>query len=181
MSDRLATEVILIAGRSGVGKSTTAYEVSRQLAASHVRHALIEGDNLDQAYPAPWRQGIPLAERNLAAMWLNYQELGYSKLIYTNTVSVLEIATLSAALGGEVTAVGILLTSSDETTRDRLAAREIGSGLEDHIRRSHIAARRLDEEASAQVYRMSTDARSIPSIASEILVLAGWGDPTAVT
>jgi len=94
VSDRLATEVILIAGRSGVGKSTTAYEVSRQLAASHVRHALIEGDNLDQAYPAPWRQGIPLAERNLAAMWLNYRELGYSKLIYTNTVSVLEIATL---------------------------------------------------------------------------------------
>lgn len=178
MSDRLATKVIFIAGRSGVGKSTVAFEASHQLAASHVRHALIEGDNLDQAYPAPWRQGISLADRNLAAMWHNYQELGYSNLIYTNTVSVLEMATLSAALGGEVTAVGILLTSSDEATRERLAAREIGSGLAEHVRRSYIAARRLEQQAPVQVHRVSTDQRSIQSIASEIIALAGWGAQT---
>ena len=36
-------------------------------------------------------------------MWHNYQALGYRRLIYTNTVSVLHARELSAALGGEPT------------------------------------------------------------------------------
>ncbi|WP_363457481.1 hypothetical protein [Microbacterium sp. LMI1x-1-1.1] len=81
------TDVIFIGGRSGVGKSSVAAEASHLLGLADVQHAVIEGDNLDQAHPPPWRSGIPLAERNLAAMWANYREAGYSRLIFTNTVS----------------------------------------------------------------------------------------------
>lgn len=45
------TEVIFIGGRSGVGKSSVDAEVSQILARADIRHAFIEGDNLDQAYP----------------------------------------------------------------------------------------------------------------------------------
>jgi 2-phosphoglycerate kinase len=45
------TEVVFIGGRSGVGKSSVAAEASRILARAEVRHAVIEGDTLDQAYP----------------------------------------------------------------------------------------------------------------------------------
>jgi hypothetical protein len=38
-----------------------------QLSRAGIWHCLIEGDNLDMAYPPPWEHG--LAERNLAAMW----------------------------------------------------------------------------------------------------------------
>src|SRR6185437_7197213 len=104
-------------------------------------HAVIEGDNLDLAYPAPWRSGLMLAERNLAAMWRNYRDAGYSRLIYTNTVSVLEMEQLEEAMGGDVRGVGVLLTGDDETRHARLAVREVGSGLELHIERSNRAAR----------------------------------------
>ena len=168
------SEALFLGGRAGAGKTTVALEVSHQLARAGIRHAVIEGDNLDQAWPEPWRQGIPLAERNLAAMWRNYREVGYRRLIYTNTVSVLQLEPLSAALGGEVRGIGVLLTASDETARTRLAAREIGSALDEHVERSARAARELEAQASGSVCRVSTDGRSVAEIARELVALTGW-------
>ena len=172
MHAELPTEVIFIGGRSGVGKSSVAAEASHLLARADIRHAVIEGDNLDQAYPQPWRDGIDLAEQNLAAIWRNYRLIGYSRLIYTNTVSVLEIPSLTAALGEQVHSFGVLLTASDSATADRLARREIGTALEEHIERSKLAAARLD--ASSTAYRLTTDDRTTTDIATEILHAAGW-------
>lgn len=169
------TDVIFIGGRSGVGKSSVAAEASRILACAGVRHAVIEGDNLDQAYPQPWRDGINLAEQNLAAMWRNYRAIGYSRLIFTNTVSVLQVAELAAALGVEVRAFAVLLTATDATAAHRLAQREIGTALAEHIDRSNFAARALDA-ADETVSRLATDDRPVIDIATEVLVSAGWLD-----
>lgn len=177
MHAALPTEVIFIGGRSGAGKSSVAAEASHLLARADIRHAVIEGDSLDQAYPQPWRNGIDLAEQNLAAIWRNYRLAGYSRLIFTNTVSVLEIPSLTAALGtaalGEqVHSFGVLLTASDSATADRFARREIGTALEEHIERSMLTAARLN--ASSTAYRVATDDRTITDIATEILHAAGW-------
>jgi hypothetical protein len=93
------SEALLVGGRSGVGKSSVGYEIHAQLSAADVRHCLIEGDNLDMAWPPPWEHG--LAERSLAAMWANYRTLGYRKMIYTNTASVSGnvLSELTAAMG----------------------------------------------------------------------------------
>ncbi|APF34230.1 AAA family ATPase [Microbacterium paludicola] len=172
MPTELPTEVIFIGGRAGVGKSSVAAEASRLLARADIRHAVIEGDNLDQAHPQPWREGIDLAGRNLAAIWRNYRSIGYSRLIFTNTVSVLEIPSLSAALGGQVHSFGVLLTATDETASQRLTQREIGSELDEHIERSKLAAARLD--AASTAHRVRTDGRPLTDIAAEILRSAGW-------
>jgi hypothetical protein len=168
------TEVMFIGGRSGVGKSTVALEVSRQLALADVAHALIEGDNLDQAHPEPSRNGIDLAERNLAAMWSNYQAAGYSRLLFTNTVSVLQMGGLASALGTDVRMVGVLLTADDVTAAGRLAQREVGSGLADSLERSTAAAVNLQERADDAVIRVRTDGRAVTDIAAELVSLSGW-------
>jgi N-acetyltransferase len=54
MTTAPSTELLLLGGRSGVGKSTVAGELHHLLAQADVKHALIEGDSLDLAYPAPW-------------------------------------------------------------------------------------------------------------------------------
>lgn len=174
MQPTTRTEVMFIGGRAGVGKTTVAAELSRLLTLEDIPHALIEGDNLDQAHPEPWRNGIDLAEQNLAAMWRNYQAAGYSRLIFTNTVSVLQTATLTAALGADVHAVGVLLTADDSTAANRLAQREIGSGLEESIERSNVASAKLDADASAAVHRVPTDHRTVSDIAAAILSISGW-------
>jgi hypothetical protein len=82
------SEAVFLGGRSGAGKSSVGYEIHAQLSAARVQHCLIEGDNLDMAYPPPWEHG--LAEQNLADMWSNYRAPGYRRMIYMNTASVLE-------------------------------------------------------------------------------------------
>ncbi|MEJ8647957.1 hypothetical protein WKI65_07650 [Streptomyces sp. MS1.AVA.3] len=175
------TELLLIGGRAGVGKSTVGWEVSDQLRAASVPHAIIEGDFMGQVHPAP--DGDPhrsqITERNLAAIWANYHQLGYRRLIYTNTVSVLpESAGLfERALGADTWTVRVLLTASDTTTHERLVAREIGSELERELKNSAYKARLLDERASDDTFRVATDGRSVREIAAEVLRATGWLDP----
>ncbi len=164
--------MLLIGGRSGVGKTSLAAELHRQLSAARVKHAVIEGDTLDLAYPPPWEHG--LAEQNLSAVWSNYRALGYRRLIYTNTVSVLNSAELAAAMDDDPLVLGVLLTASDDTARGRLERREVGTGLAAQLEKSRQRAAQLDQQTPAWVHRLSTDGRTTSEVAAEVLGLLGW-------
>lgn len=86
-------EVLLIGGRSGVGNSTAGWEVSELLRRRGTAHCYMEGDLLDQIHPAP--EGDPdragITERNLASVWANHTAPGQRRLVYTNTVSILDL------------------------------------------------------------------------------------------
>ncbi|HIW90544.1 MAG TPA: AAA family ATPase [Candidatus Corynebacterium avicola] len=168
----MTSRLLLIGGRSGVGKSTVAFALHNLLAERDVRHAVIEGDALDLAHPEPWEHG--LAGKNLAAMWANYRELGYRNLILTNTVSILEAEKLAAAMGDDPQVTAVLLEASDETTGDRMSRREQGDSLSDHIERSTRMAAFLDKKTSAEVHRVPTDGRTPEDLATAIADLAGW-------
>src|SRR5674476_417564 len=135
----MTTHVLLIGGRSGSGKTQAASELHALLAREDVRHAVIEGDYLDLAHPAPWEHH--LAERNLAAVWANYRELGYERLIYSNTIAPLQAAELAAAMGDDPVVTAVLLSASNDTTYARLAGRESGAELQEHLRRSETRFR----------------------------------------
>ncbi|WP_461079422.1 nucleoside/nucleotide kinase family protein [Streptomyces deserti] len=170
-------ELLLIGGGAGVGKTTVAWEVSAALQARGTAHCLIEGDYMDQIHPAP--EGDPhrtaITERNIAAVWSNYAALGQRRLIYTNTVSVLEEPMITRTMGGGGTrATCVLLTAEETTVTERLAQREIGSQLAAHIERSLRMARHLDEHAPADTVRIPTDGRTVQDIALEVLRAAAW-------
>ncbi|MFJ1600359.1 hypothetical protein [Streptomyces sp. NPDC088261] len=171
-------EALLIGGRSGVGKSTVAWEVSALLQEAGVAHCLLEGDYLGQVHPAPADdpRRSAITERNLTAVWANFAALGHRRLVYTNTVSVLESAMFRRALGGGDTTriVRVLLTAGDTTARERLARRETGSQLALHVERSGLAARRLEREAPPGTVRVGTDGRSVAEVAREVVAATGW-------
>lgn len=170
------SQLLLIGGRSGVGKTTVAAEVHRQLSEHGVRHAWIEGDNLDMAFPVPWEQGYTLPEANLAAMWSHYRAHGYTRLMYVNTASVVApvIGDLIAAMGDDPSVTGVLLTSSDEVAEQRLLQRQVGGGLDYAVGRSREAAVGLEAEAPEEVTRLDTDGRSVTDLAAEVIQMAGW-------
>jgi hypothetical protein len=173
------TEVLFIAGRSGVGKSSVGMEIHTQLSAAAVAHCLIEGDFLDLAYPEPWGHG--LAERNLADMWSNYRALGYRRLVYTNTVSVLRdvMERLTAAIGDDPKVNAVLLTCSDQTAHQRLSRREVGSTLDEHVLRSAEMAELLTNGAPEWVDQLETDDRSVTDLATQVIGWTGWlGGPS---
>lgn len=164
--------LLVIGGRAGVGKSSVAFALHELLTESDVRHAVIEGDALDLAHPAPWEHR--LAERNLGAVWANYRDLGYRRLIYTNTVSVLETQSLAAAMGDSPTVTAVLLRASDAATAERLGRREQGGSLARHLERSSRAAELLEEKVTADVHRIETDGLTPPEIANLIAPLLNW-------
>jgi hypothetical protein len=172
----VTAEVLLLGGRSGVGKSTVAWEISAQLQAAQIAHCFIEGDTLDQAFPAPADDPSrsKMTEDNLAAIWGNYAALGYRRLIYTNTVSILEPDLIARAMGGAPRIISVFLTADDATAGQRLGGREIGSQLDLHVQRSAAMARRLEISAPDDVVRVSTDGRSVADIAREVIAVTTW-------
>ncbi|MET7729854.1 hypothetical protein ABZT02_00610 [Streptomyces sp. NPDC005402] len=171
-------EVLLVGGRAGVGKTTVGWEVSARLRAARVAHAVIDGDFMGQVHPAPEgdRHRAAIGERNLSAVWGNYAELGCRRLVYGNTVSVLEESAgmFRRAMGDDVRIVRVLLTASDETAERRLTGRELGSELEQELRSSARKARMLDERAPAGTLRVVTDGRTVIDIAAEVTAATGW-------
>ncbi|MEV2212935.1 hypothetical protein AB0H86_16030 [Streptomyces sp. NPDC050997] len=174
-------EVLLIGGRAGVGKTTVGWEVSALLRTAAVPHAVIDGDFMGQVHPAP--EGDPdrseITESNLRAVWANFAQRGYRRLIYTNTVSVLPEATgmFERAMGTEARIIRVLLTASDATARERLVGRELGSELEKELEGSVRKARLLDERAPAGTVRVVTDSRLVVDIAREVAAATGWAEP----
>ena len=168
----MSSELLLIGGRSGVGKSSVAHALHALLRESDVQHAVIEGDTLDLAWPPPWEHRLSM--RNLAAIWANYRELGYRRLIYTNTVSVLEADELAEAMGDHPRISGVLLTAADYVVGARLALRETGDELAAHIERSARAERRLSADTPAWMPRVATDGRAPAEVARTIKALLEW-------
>ncbi|MFD7660354.1 hypothetical protein ACFV4N_40795 [Actinosynnema sp. NPDC059797] len=167
-------ELLLIGGGAGVGKTSVAWEVSALLRGRGTAHCFVEGDFLDQVHPAP--PGDPhrtaITERNLASVWANYAALGQTRLIYSNTVSVLEEPMIRRAMGAgpPIRVTSVLLTAAEDVVRARLAGRE----FEAHVRRSLAAARTLERDAPAHTARVPTDGRSVVEVAGLVVDLAGW-------
>ncbi len=175
---REVPQVLLIGGRSGVGKTSTAHEVSARLRALGVAHCHVEGDNLDAAHPKPADDphGTRLTEANLAALWATYAAAGHHRLVYVNTVSVLEPDLVVRAVGGRASITAVLLTASDAEVHDRLRGRETGSELQAHVERSRRAAALLEQRAPAGTHRVSTDGRGVAATAAVVVDLTGWRD-----
>lgn len=170
----MVEDVVFIGGPSGAGKTSVGFEMHAQLSAGDVSHCVIDGDFLDMAHPVPWEHG--LAEANLSAMWTNYRALGYNRLIYMNTVSVLPtvMESLLEAMGQDVEAVAVLLTCTEDTARKRLSQREKGSELARHIESSTQMTVTLEADCPATVHRVPTDDRSVGSVAADVVRLTRW-------
>lgn len=168
----MGIEVILISGGAGVGKTSALLALHDHLSADDVRHAVLDGDWLDLAHPAPWEHG--LAERNLAALWANYRALGYRRLAYAQTVAVPEADGLAAAMGDEPRMVKVLLTIDPALIEQRLARRESGQGLVDHLARHRARAAELDARCGPDVARIDTSALTPDEVAARVRALSGW-------
>ncbi|MHB8450510.1 MAG: ATPase [Mycobacteriales bacterium] len=158
---------------------------SRLLTAADVAHCVVDGDNLCATYPAP--AGDPtrvgLTETNLSQLWRSYAAAGYRRLIYVNTVCVINNDWLLRAVAPVDSVVGVLLRCRQETAASRLAGREHGVSLAEHLSRSGFAATTLDQSAMPGVARVDTDGRTVDEVAAEVLTRTGWtdgGDPADV-
>ncbi|HVI38514.1 MAG TPA: hypothetical protein VM684_19910 [Gaiellales bacterium] len=167
-------EVLVIVGPAGVGKTSVANEVSAQLRAADIAHAVIDTDALDDVYPVPdehWR----LTERNLGLVWQSFRQLGTRRLILAGVYLYREseLSWIRRASGADRLLL-VRLSASDRTLGERVGRREIGSAHDDQLARTLVQANALAEEAAPHAPVIETDGRTVPDIAAEIVALLGW-------
>lgn len=169
------TQILFLGGASGTGKTSVAFEVSATLRRARVAHALVDGDNLDASYPGPMDSGRPwLTLANLEALWRTYREVGQHRLVYVNTVSVLEAAELRDVVDPRAQVCAVLLEADDAATAARLGAREQGSELADHLERSARTSADLRARTPGWVARIDTTGASVEEVAAAVVAHSGW-------
>lgn len=178
-------QLLLITGPAGVGKSTLSWEMSAQLAAAQVAHAVVETDELDRVFPRPNADEldriqpgtIDVSSINLAAIWSTYRALGHTRLIMSGVMLHLDSDKrwiLSAIPEARITVVRML--ASEPTLLARLAQREIGSGADEQARRSLRQARRMAGEGAEGIILLPTDGKGPAELAGIVLRKTGWLD-----
>lgn len=176
-------QLLLITGPAGVGKSTLCWEMSAQLAAAQVAHAVIETDELDRVFPRPNADELDrirpgtndVSSINLAAIWSTYQALGHTRLIMSGVMMHLNFDKrwiLSAIPEARMTVVRML--AAEPTLLARLERREVGSGADEQAQRSLRQARRMASEDTEDIVVLSTDGKRPAELAETILQKTGW-------
>jgi|EndMetStandDraft_5_1072996.scaffolds.fasta_scaffold296047_1 hypothetical protein len=176
-------QLLLITGPAGVGKSTLSWEMSAQLAAAAVAHAVIETDELDRVFPPPSSQDLDriqpgttdVSSINLAAIWSTYRALGHNRLIMSGVMMHLDFDKrwiLAAIPEAQITVVRLLATEA--ILLGRLAQREIGSGANEQAQRSLRQSRRMASEDAEGVVVLLTDGKAPVELAQIVLQKTGW-------
>ena len=165
------TDVLVISGPAGVGKSATAFEVSHRLRGAGLDHVLIDTDELDRIYPVPDDLSA-VTEDNLAAMWRTFAARGPRRLILVGVFldRVEELEWVRRAIpDAQFTCVRLL--ASDATLVERVHRRELGSDRDDQLERTRRQVVKLDADRRAGIAMIATDGRDLGDIAMEILAV----------
>jgi GNAT superfamily N-acetyltransferase len=170
---RLVKEVLVISGPCGAGKSSVGFECLELLEEGGVAAAMIDAE-LAYFHPKPEEdpQGTRVAERALAALAPIYESAGIGRLLLPRVVERRRhLELVHAALPGARFQV-VWLQVSAETIAERLAVREIGSGLEWHLQRAEEIRRNALEQ---DLFDFVVDGeRPVRDVSLEVLRLAGW-------
>ncbi len=169
------TQVLILTGPVGVGKTAVAGELSNLLGAADLAHAVIDLDWLRWCHPTPAHDPFhtALGLQNLAAVAANYRAAGASRLIFVDIVEA-----RSALLDYEAVIPGadilvVRLNVTLPTIHTRLEGREKGDSLRWHKER---AAELLDlmYERAVEDLLIQTEGKTAAEVAGEVLSRLGW-------
>jgi hypothetical protein len=171
--------VLVLSGTVGVGKSTVLAEIHDVLARAHVPHACIERDELASSWPVRGAFNRETVWENLASVWANFHRAGARRLVIGGVVEdATDVAAYRRAVPGARITV-CQLVAAEATRVARLRAREVGAGLEWHLRRT-VELEEIITSAGIHDFTVSNDAgRAVRTVALEVLAQAGWPVPAA--
>lgn len=168
--------VLLISGPVGVGKSTVGEEISEMLEDRGTPHTFIDLDQLRYTYPRAkddqW--GMKLGLKNLAGVWNNCAAAGSLNLVVSSVVENWGFIDDISQVIPRNHIFTIQLSAGIETLQQRVKKRELGAGLDWHLKRTVELERILKGDEAPCDYRVDTEVRDIHEIAAQIVNLIPW-------
>jgi adenylylsulfate kinase len=136
-------------------------------------HACIERDALAYAWPTQGAFNQVIVIENVAAVCSNFRRAGAERLVIAGVVETLaDVEAYQRAIPGARTTVCQLVAPERERVA-RLTAREIGAGLEWHLRRT-VELEHILDAARIHEFSVENHARPIRETALEVLARANW-------
>lgn len=165
------TEVLVLNGSPGSGKTTLANAIAELLRRMDVAHAVIDVDELGRIYP---ELDISLGWNNLRAMWANYVTVPNLKVILSVCIdSKQDLDALRNATPCKDFTI-CELVANDSILKARVTSREPNEYWRSKLRAlvdKHISKDFADRFGD---FRVRTDEKSIDDAAQEILERLGW-------
>lgn len=166
-------EVLVISGPCGAGKSSVGFECLELLEEGGVAAAMIDAE-LTYFHPKPAddAQGTRVAEQALAALAPIYAAAGIERLLLPRVVERPQHLELVRRALPAARCQVAWLEASLETIAERLAEREVGSGLEWHLHRAEEIRRNA---AAHDLFDFVVDGeRPVRDVSAEVLRRARW-------
>jgi adenylylsulfate kinase-like enzyme len=170
--NQLMTQVLILTGPCGAGKTAVGAQVSDILASQGTKHAFIDMDTLrtgcfdtlDDPY------NVRLGMRNLASVWPNFAKAGATVLVLADVLERREdLHMYEEAIPGARLFV-IRLDAPVATFHSRLERREVGPSLDWHQKRATELHGLMTERKVADIV-LDTESKSVQQVAQEVLTL----------
>lgn len=167
----MMTDVLVISGSMGSGKTTVMAEASDLLAAAGIVHAAIDLDALAVGHFPILPFDLP--ERNLASIWQNYASAGIRRLLIAEALDTTAKRDQIVRVIPEAAVVVCRLRARIETMESRVRQREPGMLQPELVARVRTLEALLDSTPVAD-FEVDNDGRLVTTVAREALRLAGW-------
>jgi predicted kinase len=166
------TNIIVISGSMGCGKTTVLGEASDLLTAHHIAHASVDLDAIGTAL-LPSDVSREVTHRIVASMFATFARAGLTRVLIAEAVEDREeLDRLRRVVPGSEVLV-CRLTAAIDTMQDRLRIREPGMLQAQFLARAGELEQILNE-ASVEDFTVVNDQRSVTDVARELLERAGW-------
>lgn len=165
------TQVLLLHGSPGSGKTTLAGAVGEQLRQTDQAHAVIDLDELNIIHPHP---GRPFSRLNLKAIWPNYTAVPNLKVVIPTVIADTPDHQL---LFDAMPASKIMiceLTAPKSILYERVTVREPNAYWQARLRKWVDIYDQRDESQKFGDFQVTTHDKSIKEAATEIIKKVGW-------
>lgn len=169
----LTTEVLILNGTIGAGKTTIGSSIHVLLENAQVPHCYLDLDALTYSYPPSGAFNRQTMLKSLAALWQIHRANGARHLVLSGVVEQRdEVAGYQRAIGDcEITIVR--LTAPELRRLDRVTRREMGDSRDWHLARS-VELENILDDSQCFDFEVSNDGVAPDIVAEQILKRLNW-------
>ena len=172
----MITNIIVISGSMGCGKTTVLGEASDVLTAHHIAHGSVDIDAIGTAL-LPGDLSREVRHRIVASIFTTFARAELTRVLIAEAVEDREELDRLRRVAPGAEVMVCRLTAAIDTMQDRLRIREPGMLQAQFLARAKELDQILDQ-AGVEDFTVVNDQRSVTDVAQELLERAGWLTPS---